>query len=78
MSIFKACSKKLKILIFQKPNLLHGRFPKQRTPINSRFSEKFRKQTCFSKLFTGNNSQPEKYILLLKITNCLNHCPQTA
>ena len=59
-------------------NIDHGRFPKQRTPINSRFSEKFRKQTCFSKLFTGNNSQPEKYILLLKITNCLNHCPQTA
>ena len=62
MFIFKACSKKLKILIFQKPNFLHGRFPKHRTPINSRFSENFGKQTCFSKLFTGNNWQSTRKI----------------
>ena len=74
MSIFKASSKKENLLLFQNHNFLFVRTPQYETYYDSRFGRKVEKINMFFKAIYG---EQQKIKFLGKITNCLNHSPQT-
>ena len=74
MSIFKASSKNEKILLFQNHNFLFVRTPQYETYYDPRFGRKIEKSNMFFKAIYG---EQQKINFLGKITNCLNHSPQT-
>ena len=74
MSIFKASSKKDKMLFFQKRKFLFVQTPQYETYYDPRFGRKIEKNNMFFKAIYG---EQQKIKCLGKITNCLNHSPQT-
>ena len=74
MSIFKASSKKGNFCFFQNHNFLFVRTPQHETYYDPRFGREIEKTNMFFKAICG---EQQKIKILGKITNCLNHSPQT-